>query len=126
MKALMIDFSSSSLFEKNNAEAFIIIFESMKNLEMMINDLNNRSFNHYLIDFYTNMNDQFLNNQKLDHLQISLKNEFSITVLHIIIAHTDMKNTNPDSFAYVMTFDCYTSEKFYGVMIDSGVDKINC
>jgi hypothetical protein len=111
MKALMIDFSSFlSLLEKNeNAETFIIIFESMKNLESMIIDLINRSFSHYFIDFHTNMNDQ-----TIDHLQISLKNESSI-----IIVHTDMKNTNFDSFAYVMIFDRYISEKFYEIMIDS-------
>jgi hypothetical protein len=33
MKTLMIEFSSFSFFEKNNAETFIIIFESMKNFE---------------------------------------------------------------------------------------------
>jgi hypothetical protein len=60
------------------------------------------------------MNDQSLNDQNIDHLQISLKNGSpTITV------HTDMKNTNPDSFAYVITLDRYTSEKFYKVMINS-------
>jgi hypothetical protein len=111
MKALMIDFSSflSSLEKNENAETFIIIFESMKNFESMTTDLVNRSFSHYLIDFHTDMNDQ-----TIDHLQISLKNGFSI-----IIVHTGMKNTNPDSFAYVMIFDRYISEKFYEMMIDS-------
>jgi hypothetical protein len=115
MKALMIDFSSflSSLEKNENAETFIIIFESMKNLELMIIDLVNRSFNHYLIDFHTDMNDRFLNDQNLNHLQISLKNEFLITV------HTDMKNINSDSFAYVMILNRYISEKFYEMMIDS-------
>ncbi len=46
MKALMIEFSSFSLFEKNNVETFIIIIESIENLEMIITDLNNRSFSH--------------------------------------------------------------------------------
>jgi hypothetical protein len=121
MKALMIDFSSFSSFEKNNAETFIIIFESMKNFELMITDFVNRSFSHYLIDVHTDMNDQFVNDQSqnLAHLQINLKNEFSITALHIIIVHTDMKNTNPDSFTYVTIFDRYISEKFYEMMIDS-------
>jgi hypothetical protein len=116
MKALMIDFSSFlSFFEKNsNAETFIIIFESMKNFESMTTDLVNRSFSHYLIDFHTELNDQSSSNdQIIDHLQISLKNEFSI-----IIVHTDMKNINSDSFAYVMIFDRYISEKFYEMMID--------
>jgi hypothetical protein len=100
MKALMIEFSSFSFFEKNsNAESFIIIFESMKNLELMITDLVNQSLSYYLIDFHTDINDQ-----------ISLKTEF---------LHTDMKNTNSDSFAYVMIFDRYISKKFYEVMIDS-------
>jgi hypothetical protein len=117
MKVLMIEFSSLfSFLEKNeNVETFIIIFKSMKNLESMIIDFINRSFSHYLIDFYTDMNDQSSSNdQIIDHLQISLKNEFSI-----IIVHTDMKNTNSDSFAYVMILDRYISEKFYEVMIDS-------
>jgi hypothetical protein len=113
MKTLMIKFSSFSFFEKDNAETFIIIFESMKNLESMIIDLINRSFSHYLIDFYTDMNDQTLNDQNLVHLQINLKNEFSI------IVHTDMKNINTDSFTYIMIFDRYISEKFYEVIIDS-------
>ncbi len=60
------------------------------------------------------MNDQTLNDQNPVHLQTSLKNGSSTTV------HTDMKNTNPDLFAYVMTSDRYTSKKFYGMMIDSG------
>jgi hypothetical protein len=111
MKTLMIEFSSFSLFEKNfNAETFIIIFESMKNSEMMIVNLINRSLSHYLIDFHTDMNDQFLNDQNLVHLQISLKTK---------ILQTDMKNINSDSFAYVMIFDRYISEKFYEMMIDS-------
>ncbi len=112
MKVLMIDFSSSSFFEKNsnNTETFIITFESMKNLELMIIDLTNRSLTHYLIDVYTDMNDQ-----TLTHLQIDLKNEFLI----ITIVHTGMKNTNPDSFAYVMTSNRYIFEKFYEIMIDS-------
>jgi hypothetical protein len=121
MKVLMIEFSSSfSLSEKNeSAETFIIIFESMKNFELMITDLINRSFSHYLTDFHTNMNDQSLNDQNFehDHLQISLKKESSI----IITIHTDMKNTNLDSFAYVMISDRYIFEKFYEIMINSNV-----
>jgi hypothetical protein len=117
MKALMIEFSSFSSLEKDNAETFIIIFESMKNLELMITDLVNRSFSHYLIDFYTDMNDQSSSNdQIINHLQICLKKEFPI-----IIIHTDMKNTNSDSFTYVMILDRYISEKFYEMMIDSNV-----
>ncbi len=112
MKALMIEFSSFLLsFEKDNAETFIIIFESMKNLEIMITDLTNQLLSHYLIDFHTDMNDQII-----DHFQICLKKGFSI-----IIVHTDMKNINSDSFAYVMIFDRYISEKFYEMMIDSNV-----
>jgi hypothetical protein len=53
MKVLMIEFSSLSSLEKDSAETLIIIFESMKNLELMTTDLVNRSFSHYLIDFYT-------------------------------------------------------------------------
>jgi hypothetical protein len=112
MKALMIDFPSflSSPEKDENAEAFIITFGPMKNPELITTDLVNRSFSHYLTDFHTSMNDQ-----TTDHLQTSLKKRSpTITV------HTDMGNTNHDSFAYVMTPDRYTSEKFYGVMIDSG------
>ncbi len=113
MKALMIEFSSFSFLEKNeNAETFIIIFESMKNSQSMIIDFINRSFSHYFIDFHTDMNDQSssLNDQIIDHLQISLKTKF---------LHIDMKNINSDSFAYVMILDRYISEKFYKMMIDS-------
>jgi hypothetical protein len=79
----------------------------MKNLQSMIIDLTNWSFSHYFIDFHTRMNDQ-----NLVHFQISLKKGF-------FILHTDMKNINPDSFAYVMISDRYISEKFYEMMIDS-------
>jgi hypothetical protein len=106
MKELMIDFSSSSLFEKNNIQIFIIIFESMKNFKLMITDLVNRSFNYYFIDLHTDLNDD----QNFVYLQISLKTKS---------LHTDMKNINSDSFAYVMIFDRYISEKFYEMMIDS-------
>jgi hypothetical protein len=120
MKALMIEFSSSSPPEKDeNAEAFITTFGPMKNPELMTTDLVNRSFSHYFIDFHTDMNDRPLNDQNLVHLQISLKNGFPTAAFSTTIIHTDMKDTNPDSFAYVMTPDRYTSEKFYGVMIDS-------
>jgi hypothetical protein len=113
MKALMIDFSSFSSFEKNsnvdsNAETFITNFESMKNFESMISDLINRSFSHYFIDLHTDLNDD----QNSVHLQLSVKTE---------LFHTDMKNINSDSFAYVMIFDRYISEKFYEVMIDSNI-----
>jgi hypothetical protein len=106
MKALMIEFSSFSFLENDsNAQTFIITFESVKNSELMIIDLTNRSLSHYLIDFHTDLNDQIIN-----HLQISLKKE---------LLHTDMKNINSDSFAYIMIFDRYISEKFYEMMIDS-------
>ncbi len=108
----MIEFSSFSFFEKNkNVETFIIIFESMKNSESMITDLINRSFSHYFIDLHADLNVD----QNSSHLRISLKNESLI----ITIVHTDMKNTNLDSYAYVMTLNRYISEKFYEVMIDS-------
>jgi hypothetical protein len=113
MKALMIEFSSFSFLEKDsNAEAFIITLGSMKNSTMMIVDLTNRSLSHYLIDFRTDMNDQSQssNDQIIDRLQISLK---------VRSLHTGMKNINSDSFAYVMIFDRYISEKFYEMMIDS-------
>ncbi len=64
MKTLMIEFSLFSFLEKNEStETFIIIFESMKNFEMMITDLNNRLCSHYFIDIHTNMNDQSLNDE---------------------------------------------------------------
>jgi hypothetical protein len=78
----------------------------------MITDLVNRSFSHYLIDFHTDMNDQSLNHQNFVHLQISLKKESSTL-------HTNMKNTNFDSFANVLISDRYISETFYEVIIDS-------
>jgi hypothetical protein len=112
MEALMIEFPPSSPPGKDNAEAFITTFGSMENPELMTTDLVNRSFSHYLTDFHTGMNDQSPpNDQTTDHLQTSLKAG---------PLHTGMEDTNPDPFAYVMTLDRYTSEKFYGVMIDSG------
>jgi hypothetical protein len=103
MKALMIEFPSFSSFEKDtNTETFITTFEPMKNPESMITDLVNRSFSHYLTDFHTGMK------------ETCSKKESPITTVH-----TGMKATNRDPFAYVMTPDRYTSEKFYGVMIDS-------
>jgi hypothetical protein len=123
MKALMIEFPSFPPPEKDsNAETFITTFEPMKNPEMMTADLTNRSFSHYLTDVHTDMNDQFLNDQpqKSTHLRTSLKNGSPTTALHTTTTHTDMKDTNPDPFAYVMTPDRYTSEKFYEMMIDSG------
>jgi hypothetical protein len=96
MKALMIEFPSEPPFEKDTTETFITTFGPMENPQMMTTDLTNRSLSHYLTD-----------------LQTSLK-KGSPTI------HTGMEDTNPDPFAYVMTPDRYTSEKFYGVMIDSG------
>ncbi len=110
----MIEFSSFLSFEKNlNVETFIIIFESMKNLESMIINLVNQSFSHYFIDFHTNTKNQSLNNQIIDHFQINLKNEF------FIIVRTDMKNISFDLFAYNMILDHYISEKIYEMMINS-------
>jgi hypothetical protein len=58
MKVLMIEFSLLFSFsEKNeNVETFIIIFELMKNFELMIIDLINRSLSHHLINVHTDMN----------------------------------------------------------------------
>jgi hypothetical protein len=111
IKALIIEFSSFSFLEKNeNAETFIIIFESMKNLEIMIIDLNNRSFSHYFTDLHTDLNDD----QNFVYLQTDLKIKSSI-----IIVQTDMKNTNSALFTYVMILDRYISKKFCEMMIDS-------
>jgi hypothetical protein len=117
MEALMIDFPSflSPPDKDENAEAFITTFGPMENPELLTTDLVNRSFSHYLTDFHTGMEVQPLNDQTIDHLQTSLKNGFPTTTVH-----TGMEDTNPDPFAYVMTPNRYTSEKFYGVMIDSG------
>jgi hypothetical protein len=103
MKALMIKFSSS-LSKTSDTEAFMIFFESMKISKILIVDLTNRSFSHFLIK-------QFIVSQ------IDLKND-EVNILQI-----DMKII--DSFTYVIASGRYISEKFYEIMIDSDVSKFS-
>ncbi len=77
----------------------MISFESIKTSKIIITDLANRSFSHFLIKQST-------------LLQIDLKDD------EINIVQISMKNIN--SFTYVTTnqSDRYTFEKFYEIMID--------
>jgi hypothetical protein len=108
MKSLMIEFSSLSSPDKFSAtKTFMTAFESMKTSKIMIIDLANRSFSHFLIK-------QFI------VLQIDLKDD-EINVLQI-----DMKII--DSFSYVTTIDRsdrYTSKNFYEIMIDLDVSRFS-
>jgi hypothetical protein len=60
MKTLIANWSTLSLISNNlsNVETFMISFESVKNAEMMITNLANRSLSHFLINnLHINMND---------------------------------------------------------------------
>jgi hypothetical protein len=101
----MIEFSSSSSSDKSSAtKTFMTAFESMKTSKIMIIDLANRSFSHFLIK-------QFI------LLQISLKDD-EVNNLQI-----DMKNV--DFFTYVTTdrINRYNSQNFYEIMIDSDASR---
>jgi hypothetical protein len=124
-----MNLSFLSLFSNSNnlsnIETFIITFESVKNAEMMIINLANRSLNHFLTNnLHINMNDD----QTSDDLQTDLKTLTSFDLIQIdlnvfIFVHIYMKNIimkNIDSFTY-MIIDRYTFEMFYDIMIDSDV-----
>jgi hypothetical protein len=91
-----------------NVETFMISFGSVKNAQMMITNLANRSLSHFLINnLHICMNDD----QTSDDLQTDLKMIYSSDFVHIC-----MKNI--DFFTYII-IDRYTSEMFYDIMIDS-------
>jgi hypothetical protein len=103
MKTLIVNLPALSLISNNlpNVETFMISFESVKNAEMMITNLANRSLSHFLINnLHINMK-----NQTENDLQTDLK-----------IDHLLMKDIN--LFTYII-IDRYTSEMFYDIMIDS-------
>jgi hypothetical protein len=115
MKTLIVNLSALSLISDNfsNVETFMISFESMKNAEMMITNLANRSLSHVLINnLYICMNDD----QTSDVLQTDLKNLSLIDLNALILVHICMKNI--DFFTYII-IDRYTFEMFYDIMIDS-------
>ncbi len=115
MKTLIVNLSALSLISDNsaNTETFIISFESVKNAEMMITNLVNRSLNHFLINnLHICMNDD----QTSDVLQTDLKNFSLIDLNAFIFVHICMKNI--DLFTYII-IDRYTFEMFYDIMIDS-------
>jgi hypothetical protein len=122
MKTLIVNLSILSFISDNlsNAETFMISFDFVRNAEMMITNLANRSLSHYLINnLHICMNDD----QTSDVLQTDLKtftsSDFVLNVLTLV--HTCMKNIimkNIDFFTYII-IDRYTSEMFYDIMIDS-------
>jgi hypothetical protein len=115
MKTLIMNLSILSLISDNsaNTETFIISFESVKNAEMMITNLANRSLNHFLINnLHICMNDD----QTSDVLQTDLKNLSLIDLNVFTFVHICMKNI--DLFTYII-IDRYTFEMFYDIMTDS-------
>jgi hypothetical protein len=115
MKTLIVNLSILSLISDNsaNTETFIISFESVKNAEMMITNLANRSLSHFLINnLHICMNDD----QTSDVLQTGLKNLSLIGLNAFIFVHICMKKI--DLFTYII-IDRYTFEVFYDIMIDS-------
>jgi hypothetical protein len=118
MKTLIMNLSSFSVLSfisnnLSNVETFMISFESVKNAEMMITNLVNRSFNHLLINnLHICMNDD----QTSNVFQTNLKN-FSLIDLNVFIfVHICMKNI--DFFTYII-IDRYTFNVFYDIIIDS-------
>jgi hypothetical protein len=115
MKTLIMNLSILSLISNNfpNVETFMTSFESVKNAQMMITNLANRSLSHFLINnLHICMNDD----QTSDVLQTDLKN-FSLIDLNVFtFVHICMKNI--DFFTYII-IDRYTFEMFYDIMIDS-------
>ncbi len=49
VKILIIEMSSFSFFKLSNTKAFMILFELIKTSKIMIIDLTNRFFSHFLI-----------------------------------------------------------------------------
>jgi hypothetical protein len=101
MKTLIVNLSILSFISNNldNVETFMISFDLVQNVEIMIINLANRSLSHFLIN----------------NLQISLKiSHFSESHLHDLV-HICMKNI--DFFTYII-IDRYTSDVFYDIMID--------
>jgi hypothetical protein len=93
----------------------MISFESVKNAEMMITNLANRSLSHFLIN---NLRICMNDDQTSDVLQADLKNLSLIDLNNFILVHICMKNI--DLFTYII-IDRYTFEMFYDIMIDSDV-----
>jgi hypothetical protein len=122
MKTLIMNLSILSSISDNlsNAETFMISFDLVQNVEMMITNLANRSLSHYLINnLHICMNDD----QTSDVLQTDLKTFTSsdLVLNALIFVHICMKNIimkNIDLFTYII-IDRYTSEMFYDIMIDS-------
>jgi hypothetical protein len=100
-------FSNSDNF--SNVETFMISFDLVQNAQIMITNLDNRSLSHLLINnLHICMNDQ-----ASDNLQTDLKNFSSSDLVHIFMKNIDL-------FTYII-IDCYTSDTFYEIMIDSSV-----
>lgn len=100
MEALIIDVPSppSTVLNDENSEAFFTSLGLVQKAEEMATNLADRSFSHSLIT----IGNVLTNN-------ISPAN-----------ASCNMPDTNP--FAYIAT-NRYSSDKFYGIMIDTGASK---
>jgi hypothetical protein len=127
MEALIVDLPALPPIPDNpsNVETFMTSFDPVENAnaEIMTTNLANRLLSHFLTDnLHTSMNDQTsdvlqtdLKTPMLsDHIQIDLN---APTPVHTCMKDTTMEDIDP--FTYITT-DRYTSEVFYGIMIDSG------
>jgi hypothetical protein len=131
MKTLIVDLSScssSSLLLLSDKLLSVKTFFSFENSEIMINNLINRFLIHSLvlsqtIPFQTGMKIDSMKidqidteiNQNTISLQISLKNDHFLNLIHISM-------TKIDSFIY-MIIDRYIFERFYKLMIDSSASR---
>ncbi len=106
MKTLIVNLSVLSLISDNlsNVETFMISFGSVKNAEMMITNLANRSLSHFLIN---NLHIS-MNHHSFAFVQIGLNVP---TFVHICMKDIDL-------FTYII-IDRYTFAVFYEIMIDS-------
>ncbi len=107
MKALIVNLSPFPALppipdNPSNVETFITSFDPVENAnaEIMTTNLANRSLSHFLTN----------------NLQTSLKTPYLPEPHPPDPVHTCMKDVDP--FTYITT-DRYTSEVFYGIMIDS-------
>ena len=100
MEALLIDVPSppSTVLNNENSEAFFTSLGLVEKAEEMATNLADRSFSHSLTT---------IGNVSPNHINSAN-------------AACEIIDTNP--FAYIAT-DRYSSDKFYGIMIDTGASK---
>ncbi len=88
MKALMIEMSSFSSFKSSNTKTFMISFELMKISEILIADLTNRFFSHFLTT---------------DVLQIDMKNIDSFS--YVTTIDRSYRYTTENFYEIMIDFD---------------------